>query len=73
MSRLKQQQPPATRRDFLKTTTAVLDGAALAGLVVPAVHAAEDQTLRVALVGCGGRGRAGRHRRPSTPIDVSTR
>jgi predicted dehydrogenase len=28
----------------------------LAGVEVPAVHAAEDNTIRVALVGCGGRG-----------------
>ena len=29
---------------------------ALAGVAVPAVHAAEDNTIRVALIGCGGRG-----------------
>ena len=31
-------------------------GSALAGVAVPAVHAAEDNTIRVALIGCGGRG-----------------
>src|SRR5438045_8051324 len=40
-----------TRRNFLKTATA---GAALA--VVPHVHAAGGDTLRVGLIGCGGRG-----------------
>jgi predicted dehydrogenase len=29
---------------------------ALAGLAIPAVHAAEDSTIRIVLVGCGGRG-----------------
>ena len=49
----------ATRRDFLKTSTA----AAVAGGVaahlgsVPAVHAAGSDTLRIGLIGCGGRGR----------------
>ncbi|MBI5085671.1 MAG: Gfo/Idh/MocA family oxidoreductase, partial [Acidobacteria bacterium] len=46
--------PAATsRRSFLKTTGSV---SALAGVALPAVHAAENNTLQVALVGCGGRG-----------------
>lgn len=40
-----------SRRTFLKTTTA---GVALAAL--PHVHAAGGDTLRVGLIGCGGRG-----------------
>jgi predicted dehydrogenase len=40
----------------LKTTTVAAAGTALAGLMVPAVHAAEDNTIHIALVGCGGRG-----------------
>ena len=28
----------------------------LAGVAVPSCHAAEDNTIRLALVGCGGRG-----------------
>src|SRR5437773_8146028 len=43
--------PRGSRRDFLKTATA---GAALA--VAPHVHAAGGDTLRVGLIGCGGRG-----------------
>jgi predicted dehydrogenase len=43
----------ATRRDFLAASAA--GAAALAGLA-PAVHAAGGDTLRVGLVGCGGRG-----------------
>jgi predicted dehydrogenase len=46
----------STRRDFLKGTSAILTAGALVGVAVPHVHAAEDNTVRVALVGCGGRG-----------------
>ena len=42
-----------TRRDFLRTTAGAVAAATLA---VPAVHAAEDNTIKIALVGCGGRG-----------------
>ncbi|MCA1685379.1 MAG: Gfo/Idh/MocA family oxidoreductase, partial [Planctomycetia bacterium] len=47
---------PSTRRDFLKASGQVAAASALAGVAIPAVHAAEDNTIRVALVGCGGRG-----------------
>jgi predicted dehydrogenase len=46
----------ASRRDFLKTTGIAVGTSALAGVAVPSVHAAEDNTIQVALVGCGGRG-----------------
>jgi len=46
----------STRRDFLKTSGQATAASALAAAVVPHVHAAEDNTIRVALVGCGGRG-----------------
>lgn len=45
-----------SRRDFLKTTGQVAATSALAGIAIPSVHAGEDNTIRVALVGCGGRG-----------------
>ncbi|MBX7210486.1 MAG: Gfo/Idh/MocA family oxidoreductase [Verrucomicrobiaceae bacterium] len=46
-----------SRRDFLKTTTKATAGlSALAGISLPHVHAEGDSTIRVALVGCGGRG-----------------
>src|SRR5206468_9474925 len=45
-----------TRRDLLKTTGQVAAASALAGVVLPQVHAGEDSTIRVALIGCGGRG-----------------
>jgi hypothetical protein len=58
------QQPQAsspspghpTRRAFLQTSGQVAAATALAGAVVPRVHASEDNTIRLALIGCGGRG-----------------
>jgi len=45
------------RRHFLKTTASTIAAAsALAGVNIPHVFAAEDNTIRLALVGCGGRG-----------------
>lgn len=46
---------PSSRRQFLKHTgqTAASAGTALA---LPHVHAGEDNTIRLALIGCGGRG-----------------
>ena len=45
-----------SRREFLKSTGAALSAGALAGAAIPAVHAAQDSTVQIALVGCGGRG-----------------
>jgi myo-inositol 2-dehydrogenase / D-chiro-inositol 1-dehydrogenase len=44
-----------TRRDFLTASATGAAAFALAGLT-PAVHAAGSDTLKVALIGCGGRG-----------------
>jgi predicted dehydrogenase len=49
-------KPTASRREFLGTAGAIAGASALAGVAIPSVHAAEDNTIRVALVGCGGRG-----------------
>jgi predicted dehydrogenase len=46
--------PSPDRRDFLKTTTVGASAAALAA--APFVHAADNDTLKIGLVGCGGRG-----------------
>ncbi|MGV3606118.1 MAG: Gfo/Idh/MocA family oxidoreductase [Planctomycetaceae bacterium] len=46
----------ASRRDFIKTTGSLVAASALAGVSIPTVHAAENNTIKVALVGCGGRG-----------------
>ncbi len=50
-----QAQKPS-RREFLRWSGAAAAGSALAGVAIPAVHAAEDNTIRLALIGCGGRG-----------------
>ena len=53
---MTEPKPSTTRRDFLKTTGQVAAASALAGVAIPSVHAGEDNTIQVALVGCGGRG-----------------
>jgi predicted dehydrogenase len=52
----QQQEQGTSRRQFLKTTGQAAVATALVGAMVPRVHAAEDNTINVALVGCGGRG-----------------
>jgi predicted dehydrogenase len=44
-----------SRRDFLRTTGRLAAGAALAA-VAPRMYAGESNTIKVALIGCGGRG-----------------
>ena len=52
------QMPRRTsRREMLKLGVAAAAGTTLAGMSVPRVHAAEQSTIRLALIGCGGRGR----------------
>src|SRR5947207_5085129 len=46
----------SSRREFIKNTGKIAAASALAGVAIPHVHAAENNTLQVALVGCGGRG-----------------
>jgi predicted dehydrogenase len=48
--------PSTSRRGFLKTAGTVAGASALSGVAIPSVHAAEDNTIQVALIGCGGRG-----------------
>jgi predicted dehydrogenase len=45
-----------TRRQFLNNTGRIAAGSALALKEIPHVFAAENNTIRVALIGCGGRG-----------------
>jgi len=48
---------PSSRRDFLKTSTAVVGGTLLGGLSLErSAHAAGSDCLNIALIGCGGRG-----------------
>ncbi len=50
------RQNSVSRRDFLKNTGRVAAATTLAASMVPHVHAAENNTIQVALIGCGGRG-----------------
>jgi predicted dehydrogenase len=45
-----------TRRDFLKTSTTAAAGLALSGALTQPGYTAENNTIKIALVGCGGRG-----------------
>ncbi len=47
-----------SRRDFLKSSTAAVAGATLAGGLsfARSAHAAGDDLIKIALIGCGGRG-----------------
>lgn len=47
--------PATSRRDFLSQSGRVAAASLLAS-AVPAVHAGEESTIQLALVGCGGRG-----------------
>jgi len=45
-----------SRRDFIRQSTGVIAGASLAGAITARANAAEQNTIKVALIGCGGRG-----------------
>jgi predicted dehydrogenase len=45
-----------SRREFLANTGKFAAASALAGVALPHVHAAENNTVQIALIGCGGRG-----------------
>jgi predicted dehydrogenase len=45
-----------SRREFIKTTSQLTALSALAGVSLPHVHAAENNTIQLALIGSGGRG-----------------
>jgi predicted dehydrogenase len=48
--------PNATRRQFLQRGGALAAASIMAGRSASAVHASDDQTIRLALIGCGSRG-----------------
>jgi len=50
------ESPAASRREFLRTTGRLAAASALAGVALPHVHAAENHTIQLALIGCGNRG-----------------
>ena len=45
-----------SRRTFIHQTGAAVAAGSVLGGLVPNVHAAGDDTIRIALIGCGGRG-----------------
>ncbi len=45
-----------SRREFLKTTGRVAATSTLAAAITPRLYAGSDNTVKIALVGCGGRG-----------------
>lgn len=49
-------QRTTSRREFIKDAGRLAAASALAGAALPYVHAAENNTIQVALIGCGGRG-----------------
>jgi hypothetical protein len=49
-------QNSTSRRDFLKQTGRLAAVSTLAAGMVPRMYAAENNTIRIALIGCGGRG-----------------
>ncbi len=53
---MSSNQGGTSRREFLKTTGRVALASAVVAGATPRVHAAEDNTINVALIGCGGRG-----------------
>jgi hypothetical protein len=53
---MNREHTPRSRREFLKHSGRIAAASALASVVIPHVHAAENNTIQVALIGCGGRG-----------------
>ncbi len=45
-----------SRREYMNRRGILAAGSTLAGAAIPHVHAAEDNKIRLALIGCGGRG-----------------
>ncbi len=57
MTEQNSSRATATRRDFLKTSTALAVAGGVSTLLdAPAVHAAGSDVIRVGIIGCGGRG-----------------
>ena len=56
MSMIQASDTVTSRRGFIKTTGQFAAASALAGVALPHVHAADSDTIQVALIGCGGRG-----------------
>jgi predicted dehydrogenase len=53
---MSEQNQGTSRRDFLTNSGRLAGASVLSGVALPHVHAAENNTIQLALVGCGGRG-----------------
>src|SRR5579871_6595764 len=53
---MSETKDATSRREFLKDSGRIAGVSTLAGITLPYVHAAENNTIQLALVGCGGRG-----------------
>ena len=47
------------RRDFLKTSAILTGGALISGIPLAGAYAGGSDIIKIALVGCGGRGTSG--------------
>ncbi|HAM73258.1 MAG TPA: dehydrogenase [Verrucomicrobiales bacterium] len=64
---------PISRRGFLKSTSSVVAGGAILGALAPerfALGASPGDTLKIALIGCGGRGSGAANQALSTHGDL---
>ena len=52
----KTTEKNTSRREFLKNTGRIAATSTLAAGIIPRIYAAENNTIKVALIGCGGRG-----------------
>jgi hypothetical protein len=50
------RDPSTSRREFLKQSSGALAGASISGAIVRPGYAAEQNTIQIALIGCGRRG-----------------
>ena len=53
---IEENNKNTSRREFLKNTGRIAASSALVARIVPRIYAAENNTINLALVGCGGRG-----------------
>src|SRR5919198_4319796 len=53
---MSEAKDATSRRAFLKDSGRIAGVSTLAGITLPYVHAAENNTIQLALVGCGGSG-----------------
>jgi predicted dehydrogenase len=53
--KIRSGEPNVSRRDFIRTSAAAVSLSAVGG-IIPGLHAAGSDTIRLGLIGCGGQG-----------------